>query len=186
MAPTDESLRLMPYQHYPTADTPSPIQQYLAGTDVPKEWFVALSARRSADQPPVLYRLAVMDASMSTVGARIRNKRLIMSASDTKRSAIVAGCMFASTSRRNLEGKALALIEIKNPVVCLSLKELMGITASNKDAFRSSSTILYFEREYLIRGPALGTIIDVLTADVVTNKRYIRLMEKMKHEQTTS
>lgn len=136
----------------------SALEAYLEGHEVPDSWVEETVKRRSSEQKTKLFRLCLVSTRVVT-GTTIRVKKSLISASDRRESAIYAGTHYHLDSETDLTSRKLALIQIDNPTVLMSLRDILAETpVSNTMAH----TRLKNEREYLIRGPIVGKVLEII------------------------
>ena len=144
------------------------LERYLEGDKPSDEWLKNVVTWRSEEQPKILYRLCLASKS-AKVGTTINVTKELVSASDKPKSAIYAGCSFHHDFATNIDDKSLALIEIHNPITLMSLQDILDeIPAHNKIAHER----IYKEREYLIKGPLKGKVIEIVPNSFIPTRNY--------------
>ena len=150
----------------------SPLELYLEGGSVPQDWVDSLLLTRSKEHKAFLYRLSVLSNPVR-VGAKIRTKKKLISASDKIEHAIYAGCNFHKEEGTDLSDKYLALLEIPNPTILMSMKDIeSAVPKVNKFAHIR----LNDEREYLILGPVVGKVIQLVDKKILKGRKFYKLI----------
>lgn len=148
------------------------LEFYLEGDNVSEEWVEQTVALTSKDQPKVLYRLCVA-SNRAKEGTVINAKKKMVSASDRINNAIYGGCSFHRWNETNINGKRLVVIEIHNPHVAVSMNE---ISAQISEGNPVAQTRLTKEREFILRGPVSGKVIQIVPNSMVATRNYTTLI----------
>lgn len=148
------------------------LETYLEGDVVSPKWIKETLELRSKDQPNILYRLCIASENAKE-GTTINVKKELVSAADKINSAIYGGCSYHRDTETDIEGKRLVVIEIHNPTVLMSLEDIKAaVPAGNRMAHER----LVNEREYLIKGPFSGKVIQIVPNSMVYTRNYKALV----------
>lgn len=170
----DEKLELLPSQQVQSVMNGTPLARYLNGVGVNDSWIKAVSKRRSTIQPKILYRLCVLGAN-TAVGDKVTLTKFVISASDFEQNAIYGGCSYLDNFQKKIDGKILALVELKKPRCCLSYAEIDSILSESGSG--QQLYVLQHEREYIVSGPVSGTVIQIVDSDVLLKRRYLKMVK---------
>lgn len=135
---------------------------YLEGSKVDSAFVEHVTALRSKERPKVLYRLCQL-TRVTDMGKTVSVSKELVSASDTVENAIYAGCSYHAYNTKGVSTKTFALIEVRSPIVLLSLKEIRKILVVDGSLnLKYHLQRLDAEREYFILGPTSGKVLRII------------------------
>lgn len=151
------------------------LDRYLEGDSVSESW-VDLMLERPKLKVPTLYRLEVFPPGTEiAVGDRLSVRKRLISVSDTKRTAKYAGLSFHSDDEDIGYEHELVLLKLSAPFCIMTYAQLLEwVEADTLHTYTRPTTSIRVqrEREYLVKGPVMGTVVELVDSDYLGRRDF--------------